>query len=567
MLTSLHVKNLALIDEAEIDFGEGLNILTGETGAGKSVLIGSINLALGEKADVSVIRDGAEYALIEMVFHIDDSLLSDAIREMELPTDEDGSLILQRKLMKNRSVCKVNGENVTLKQLRELSRLLITIHGQNDQLSLLSQNNQKQILDQFDEPHTSPLKKKISDCFSLYQEQKRQFEEADIDERTRLREMDLISYELNEIEEANLTAGEDEQLESDFKKLSNHQKIAEAVSAAKALLSSGETTIADLIGEAVRRISPVSSMDQNLNDIFLALQDLESLTHDTSREIDDYLSDINADEEKLDEIASRLNLVNRLKEKYGHGTDRLQAVLDYAENRRQELEKLKDLEEFRARAAANMEQTFAELCRYADELTDVRRAAGSGLSALLEQALKHLNFENVRFETEIDSDHAHINADGADEITFMISLNPGEKLRPLHKVSSGGELSRIMLAIKTVLSENKESMAMIFDEIDAGISGKTAWRVSQKLGKLAKDRQVICITHLPQIAAMADTHFEIYKESSSGRNITHIRKLTEEMSVQEIARLIGTDDADATSLQAAGKLRKEAAIYKNTEMS
>lgn len=562
MLTSLHVKNLALIDEAEIDFGKGLNILTGETGAGKSVLIGSINLALGEKADRSVIREGAEYALIEMIFQIEDKALRTAILDMELSVEQDGSLILQRKILGNRSSCKVNGENVTLKQLRDLSRLLITIHGQNDQLSLLSEHNQLQILDRFDHVHTAPLKKALSDAYATFLEHKKQLDDCKIDERTRLREMDLIAYELNEIDEAGLSIGEDEMLDSEFKRLSNSRKIAESVSVAENCLSVGDINISDLAGEAVKAIFAVSGLDEALKEVLSSLRDLEALSTDTARTLGDYLSNMDADEEKLSTLTSRLNLMNRLKEKYGHGTDNLEAVLKYAESRREELEKLQDLEAFRRNAEKKTELAYAKVCQIADELTACRKKAAEAFTPLLEQALKNLNFENVCFSVDISSDHARLNTDGADDITFMISLNPGEKKRPLHKISSGGELSRIMLAIKTLLSEKNESMAMIFDEIDSGISGKTAWRVSQKLGLLALGRQVICITHLAQIAAMADTHFEIFKDTSSGRSITHIRSLNEEAAVRELARLIGTDGVSETSLQAAGQMRAEAVKYK-----
>lgn len=563
MLTVLHVKNLALIDEVEIEFGPGLNILTGETGAGKSVLIGSINLALGDKADATVIRDGAEYALIEMIFQIDDPKLLAAIRERDLPVEEDGQLILQRKISPNRSSCKVCGETVTLKQLKELSHLLITIHGQNDQLSLLSERSQKQILDAFDEKHVLPLKKDLAEHYNVYLEQKRKLDSCEIDEQTRLREMDLISYELNEIDEADLTIGEDEQLESVFRKLSNCRKLADAAATVHQCLLEGESNITDLTGEAIKQMINVVGMDPTLNDVLSSLRDLESLVTDITRTMGDYLSELDIDENRLDEITARLNLVNRMKEKYAHGTDRLEDVLTYAKEKQLELDKLRDLEEYRKNAAESMQLSFSKVCELSDQLTKCRKKAGALLAPRLEEALRQLNFENVSFEVLLHTDHDKMTADGCDETAFLISLNPGENPRPLQKVSSGGELSRIMLALKTVLSEKNDSMAMIFDEIDAGISGKTAWRVSQKLGELSRNRQVICITHLAQIASMADTHFEIYKDSSSGRSITHIRSLSESESVKELARLLGTDGVSDTSLQAAQKMRTEADHYKS----
>lgn len=557
MLQSLHVKNLALIDEVEIEFTKGLNILTGETGAGKSLIIGSINMALGDKADASYIREGEDYALIEMIFKVEDPSVIKRVEEMELSLEGGSELILTRRIMKNRSSCKVCGESVTLKTLRELSHLLINIHGQNDQQTLLSKKFQREILDFYSKKSNS-FKKEVKELWNKYQEEKRLYEDSDIDNKTRLKEIDLINYEISEIEEAGLTVGEDENLEAKFKKLSNSKKISDSLTAAKDALISGDINASDLLGAAYKNLTYAQKLDESIGEYISSVKDAQVVIEDVSRGLEEYLFEIEDEDLELDAISDRLNLINRLKQKYASLNAGIDKILEYKDERRKNLEKLIDLEAFKEEKKAAMEKYRKRLIAEAKKLSDERIKVSKELSGELETALKELNFDSVKFNIEISTSEENLSSEGMDEIEFMISVNSGEKQKPLNKVASGGELSRIMLALKTVFSENNDSVAMIFDEIDSGISGKTAWRVSLKLGELAKQRQVICITHLAQIASMADTHFMIHKEAMSGRTVTNISRLNDNESINELARLLGTDGVSDTAISSAKNMRKEA---------
>ncbi|MBQ6733860.1 MAG: DNA repair protein RecN [Lachnospiraceae bacterium] len=558
MLQSLTIKNLALIDSLEMEFTDGLNILTGETGAGKSVLIGSVNLALGEKADSSVIRDGAKEALIEMVFHVEEEAVLQAIREMDLSVEEDGCLILQRRILPNRSVAKVSGESVTLKQLRQLASLLINIHGQNDQLSLLSASAQNALVDAVAGEDATREKAAVADAFRAMSDIRRELDSMRLDAREREREADLIRYEIAEIEEAALKEGEDEELEQAFRRGANALKITETLGRASSLLREDADGALAGLEQSIRLLSPLTQADARIGEFASGLTDAESILRDTVHEMEAYLEDSVFDEETLAQQEKRLNLINRLKEKYDSAHDGIAGILSYRDARETELSRLEDYEAYCEGRRKEMEAFHRKAQEAADRLSALRKKAAAQLSGRLKDALKDLNFAEAKVTIEVSSDPDALTAAGCDTVTFLISTNPGEPLRPLSKIVSGGELSRIMLGLKTVLSDENESMAMIFDEIDAGISGKTAWKVSSKLGELAANRQVICITHLPQIAAMADTHYLIYKDLSGERAVTRIRTLTETETTEEIARLISTDDISDTAKKSAGEMRAEA---------
>ena len=326
MLQSLHVKNLALIDEVEIEFTKGLNILTGETGAGKSLIIGSINMALGDKADASYIREGEDYALIEMIFKVEDPSVIKRVEEMELSLEGGSELILTRRIMKNRSSCKVCGESVTLKTLRELSHLLINIHGQNDQQTLLSKKFQREILDFYSKKSNS-FKKEVKELWNKYQEEKRLYEDSDIDNKTRLKEIDLINYEISEIEEAGLTVGEDENLEAKFKKLSNSKKISDSLTAAKDALISGDINASDLLGAAYKNLTYAQKLDESIGEYISSVKDAQVVIEDVSRGIEEYLFEIEDEDLELDAISDRLNLIKRLKQKYASLNARIEKIL------------------------------------------------------------------------------------------------------------------------------------------------------------------------------------------------------------------------------------------------
>ena len=557
MLYTLHVKNLALIKEQEIEFGKGLNILTGETGAGKSVVIGSVNLALGGKADGSLIRTGEEYALVELTFGIESDAQRKLLEEMDIPIEEDGSLTIQRKLMGGRSVSKVGGETVTARQLKEISNILINIHGQNDHQELLHKKKHMEILDDYCMDRLKDLFDELSAEYKKMKDISDKLSETEIDEASRIREQELLEFEVQEISDAAVVPKEDEKLENAYHKMVNSRKISEAAYGAAAMTGSGdsEESASDIIGRAVRELSSVASYDQELQGLLDQLSDVENLLSDFNRSLSGYIKDLEFDDEEFKVTEDRLNLINHLKDKYGGSLEAVQKALDEKQER---LDTLSDLDQYRSRLTKEYETSKKEVMELCGKISAIRKDGAKALSQKLKGALIDLNFLDVRFEIEVRSDEENASSRGYDDVEFMISTNPGEALRPLEKIASGGELSRIMLALKTVVADKDDISTLIFDEIDAGISGKTAWKVSRKLGELAKDHQIICITHLPQIAAMADTHFMIEKGLDEGRTVTGIFALDEEASTGELARLLGGEKLTEATLQNAREMRKEA---------
>ena len=555
MLYSLHVKNLALIKEQEIEFSKGLNILTGETGAGKSVIIGSVNLALGGKTDAGLIRTGEESALVELIFGELNDQQKKFIKDMDIELDEDGTVIIQRKIMPGRSVSKICGETVSARQLKDIASILINIHGQNDHQELLHKKKHMEILDDY---CMNELKTPLQELSLRYEEMRsleKELEDMSMDESSRLREQELLEFEVNEINDANVVLGEDEELESRYHKMVNSRKISEAAYAASAMTSGndGEDSASDLIGRAVRELSSVSGYDSNIEDLLSQLSDIENLLTDFNHSLSDYVSDLEFDDEDFRNTEDRLNTLNHLKDKYGGS---LEKVLEYLEEKSSRLEALSDLDAVRSKLTKSLNDKKKEVLLLCKKISDIRKKGAKSLQDKLTEALIDLNFLDVRFEIEIKSDEDKISSKGYDDAQFMISTNPGEAMRPLDQITSGGELSRIMLALKTVVADKDDISTLIFDEIDAGISGRTAWKVSQKLGELSKDHQIICITHLPQIAAMSDTHFMIEKGLDDGRTVTSISKLDADASTSELARLLGGEEITDAVIQNALEMRK-----------
>lgn len=556
MLYSLHVKDLALIKEQEIEFGEGLNVLTGETGAGKSVLIGSVNLALGSKADKDLIRTGADYALVELTFFVDNEITKAKIKEMDLPIEEDGTVILSRKIMDGRSICKVGGENVTVRQLRQLGELLINIHGQNDNQTLLQNRKHLEILDSFAGDKVLEHKKKLKEVWSLHENIKAKLEETDIDEATRKREQDLAMFELEEIQGADLKIGEDEELETRYRRMANSLKITEAAGEARQLLFGEEgESASDAISGALQRLIAVSAYDESVKEVTDQLGDIDNLMTDLGHSLSAYLSDLEFDDEEFKNTEDRLDLINHLKDKYGNSID---DILRYADEKQDQLDILSNLEEERDRLYKELEASLEEAKKICAKISDIRKKNAKELASQMKQALVDLNFLDVQFRIDVVPNEEHITSSGYDEAVFMISTNPGEQLRPLSEIASGGELSRIMLALKTVFADQDDIASLIFDEIDTGISGVTAWKVSEKLGKLAKSHQIICITHLPQIAAMYDRHFLIKKGLSDSRTITSIGRLSDDDSIDELGRMLGAGEVTDAVRQNAREMRNKA---------
>jgi len=559
MLQSLHVKNLALIEETEVEFGRGLNILTGETGAGKSLLIGSVNLALGGKFEKEMLRRGAESALVELVFVSQDERTVRKLKELDLEPEEDGTVIVSRRLQAGRSVSKINGETVTAKQIKELAEVLIDIHGQHEHQSLLHKKKHMEILDAYCGEEFVPAAEAAEKAFREFGRLRQTLEEETMDGESRAREQSLAEFELQEIEQARLVPGEDEELERRYRLMANSKKIMENLSESyQYTCNDGAVGAGSALSRALRALGGVTSYDSRLKELEGQLAEIDNLLADYNRDLSEYMGGCEFDEEEFAGVEERLNTLNRLKGKYGGS---IEAVMTYGEERRQLLDRLSDYDAYMEELKGKLEKAEKKLRAACEKLSAIRQKNAAALEGKLTEALVNLNFMTVKFEIAVRPGQ-NMTARGYDDVEFLISTNPGESPKPLSQVASGGELSRIMLAIKTVLAGRDDIDTLIFDEIDAGISGRTAWKVSEQLDTVAAEHQVICITHLPQIAAMADRHFVIEKSSTQDNTITDIRVLSQKEAVCELARLLGGDELSEAALSNAGEMRGQALDHK-----
>lgn len=562
MLSSLHVKNLALIDEIEVDFTRGLNILTGETGAGKSLLLGSVNLALGKKMSREMIREGASYGLVELIFQVDSQETLEQLRELEI-FPEEGQVVISRRFTEGRSSNRVNGETCTAARVKAAASLLLDIHGQHEHQSLLYPEKQMEILDEYGREKIREALFRVGEAYDNYQKKRRELSGCQLDEEQRLREIDFLSYELQEIRDAQLVQGEDEELEDRYRLLLNGQKIQESLQEAHQITGydSGDGA-GEQIGRALRELTRVAELDGRLSELSDMLADIDSLLNDFNRELSGCLSDFTFSEEEFYQTEKRLDLINRLKSKYGNSIGEIE---DYADRQQEKLERLQNLEERRRELELETEEAGSRLLEEAHKLRQLRISYGERLEQEIAASLLELNFLDVRFEIRIQP-LEHISRKGGEEVEFFISTNPGEPLRPLAKVASGGELSRIMLAIKALLADKDQIETLIFDEIDTGISGRTAQKVSEKLVQIGRSRQVLCITHLAQIAAMADTHFLIEKNVEDGETKTRIFPLDEQASAAELARILGGARITENTMESAREMKELARIHKNASV-
>ncbi len=554
MLLHLHVKNFALMDEVEVDFAEGLNILTGETGAGKSVLLGSVNLVLGAKADKDMIRSGCEYALVELVFGLDNEAQKNAVLSMDLPVEEGNQLILQRKIMPSRSICKVCGETVTVSQLKELAPILLDVYGQHDYQSLLQPKKHLAILDSFGDASFHALLSDYREKYCEYTAVISELNQPQMSESERERELSFARFEVDEIEEADLKEGEPEELEIRLKRLENHEKITSGLSTILYLLKDSDSSCQDALSRCVREIYAISNVDAKLDEFSTRLQQIDMDLTYLTREISDYIDGNEFDEQECRWVRERVDLYNHLMMKYGKSVKK---VLAYCEETKARIAYLENLSEEGEKLIARKSELEKELLAYSMHLTEMRKKEAAKISKEIMESLLALNFLQATFEvsfTELED----FGPNGKDAVTFMISTNAGEPVKNLSSVASGGELSRIMLAIKTISARRDEINTLIFDEIDSGISGKTAWKVSEMLGTLAKDRQIIAITHLPQIAAMADVHYNIVKMQEDSYTKTEIIKTDENGLLAELARMLGGDELSDAAMENAKELRNKA---------
>ena len=532
MLSTLQVKNLALIEEEEIEFSEGLNILTGETGAGKSIILGALGMALGNKVEKSMLRVGEKEAYVEALFCVDDPKLEQRLAELDVEVF-DGEIILSRRISATRSVAKINGEGVPAKKLKDVGTLLLDIYGQQEHVSLLKKNRHLALLDEYAGEKLAAIKTQLADAYRQYRKIEEEFAASASDESEREKELLFLRHESEEIENARISEGEDEEIEEEYRRLSNSQKIMDAVALAHQAVS-GEGA-SDAVGRAQREIASVAEYDEALQSIESTLADADALLSDASRELSGFMDSAEYDGQRFAEVEERLNTLNRLKDKFGPSLADVFEALAERQKRIKELEHydsyIEELKQRRLAATDKVEQLSGEI-------SDIRKNAATRLCEEVRAELADLNFLDVSFAMDFVRTDGYT-ANGFDDAEFVIALNPGAAPAPLREIASGGELSRIMLAIKTVLARGDAIDTLIFDEIDAGISGRTAQAVAEKLRKVARDHQVICITHLPQIAAQARRHFRIEKHLESDATISAIHPLDEEGSVEELARMLG----------------------------
>lgn len=557
MLFNLHVKNLAIIDEVEVDFSDGFNVLTGETGAGKSIIIGSINLALGGKAGKDIIRTGADSALVELSFTVDHPAQKEALEALGIPLEED-QILISRKLMPKRSICRINGETVGRDMLQRVADTLLDIHGQNEQQSLLHIAKHMEILDRYAQEAIGDRLERYAEVYAEYRRLQSELSEKEIPEEERLREISFLQYELEEIENAAIRDGEEEALEEEYQRLSHASLIAESLSRVYNLTSSGDMSASDQVGEGLQSLLKVADYDSRLQDFVEQLSELDSLLTDFNRDIAAFMDDFTQDPEALLETERRLDQIRSIKMKYGSTVEQ---VMEYAGKQRLKLEQYQEYEQYRADLEKQLQKREEELQALAAELTKIRQGSAEKLEKEITEALIDLNFLQVQFAIEVRPADAYT-ARGMDEIEFMISTNPGEPLRSIGSAASGGELSRIMLAVKAVLAEHDEISTLIFDEIDVGISGRTAQKVAEKMTFIGKNHQVICISHLAQIAAMADTHYLIEKKNAQDHTATEIFRLKEQDSVDELARILGGAKITDAIRKSAEEMKELAIVEK-----
>lgn len=549
MLQNLHVKNMALIDEVEIELQSGLNILTGETGAGKSIIIDSIGFALGEKADKNLVRNPDEASLVELTFVEENETILHALSEAQIEV-EDGVIILSRKISNGRTIAKINGESVPASKLKEIASLLIDIHGQHEHQSLLHASKHLNFLDEFAKNEIGTLKDELAKAYTSYRQIQKELEEGSLDQESRARELSLLEYELHEIESANLKTGEDEELETEYRKIGNSKKIIGALQEVSQLM--GERGAADAVARSVRELMSVSTLDEDMGSLCDQISDIEQLISDFGRDLSGYIDALEYDEERVSFVETRLDELNHLKAKYGTSID---AVIASMQERQQRIDKLLNYAEYEQNLKAEYEKARQDLEGLCQRLSDIRHAAGEQFKQQMVAALSDLNFLDVRFDLDFQR-LDHFTGDGFESMEFLISTNPGAPLRKLKDIASGGELSRIMLAFKSILASQDEIDTLIFDEIDTGISGRTAQMVSEKMNVIAKNHQVICITHLPQIAAMADAHFFIEKNVIDNSTVTDIHLLDQEESIAELGRMLGGVEVTETVLQSAREMKE-----------
>ena len=555
MLSLLHIENIALIQSADIRFEPGFNVLTGETGAGKSIVIDSIGAVLGERTSRELIRTGAKSALVTAVFTQVPNL--PWLEENGFPTGEE-ELLLQRELQGDgRNVCRIDGKLVTVAQLRELGRQLLNIHGQHDGQQLLDPASHLGYLDQFG--GCQPLLESYQEAYRKWHDIRREMDKLQMDEAERSRRVDTLNYQIQELERAQLKAGEDEELSARRTLLRSAGRLMEAVQSAEFALSGDEDRdgACSLIAQAEGEVQGVSSISPELSELSEKLTALRCAADDAADTLRDLSRSFDFSPGELDQVEERLDLLYRLRKKYG---PTVEDMLSYLDRCRKELDQIQYADDTLARLEKELKKAQKEAARRGEVLSQARREAAGALQARVQEELRQLDMPKVQFQTEFTpkGGEAGMDETGLDEVQFLMSANLGEALKPIQKVASGGELARIMLALKNVLAEGDQIGTLVFDEVDTGVSGRAAQKVAEKMAQVARGKQVLCVTHLPQIAAMADTHFSVQKGEREGRTYTRLERLDRSQRREELARLIGGASITPSLLESAEELLRQA---------
>ncbi len=542
MITNLHIKNIGIIDDLGIDLNKGMNVLTGETGAGKTLIIDSISIICGGRFSKEMIRKGENHSYVELCMYVPNDVNS-----------IDGNIIITREIYNNgRNMCKINGRLVTVAELKNFMSNYIEIHGQNDNQKLLDSRTHIKYLDNFSGEGIIQLKNEYKEKYQRYNEIRRELKNNYGDEKEKQRKLDLLRYQLNEIQEARLKEGEESELEERSKIIRNSEKIAKNLLEAE--MAVGENTI-DLIGNAIRALEKIENIDRKYEETTSSLKDIYYGIQEISSNLSGYLSDIEFDEQEREEVETRLDTIDNLKRKYGNN---IEEILKYADEIADEIKKIENVDEYNNKLKNEQKQLEKEMTEIAEEISKIRKENAEELNKRINKELVDLEMKNAKINVKVEYKLEQFFEDGKDQVGIYIKTNVGENESELTKIASGGEMSRIMLAIKKVLAEVDNMPVMIFDEIDTGISGKAAKSVANKMRSISKNHQVLCISHLAPIAAMADYNYFISKKVENDRTCTSIKLLNEQEVLCEIARISSGEINDVT-LQYANELRSKIA--------
>lgn len=562
MLERLVINNVALISKLDVELQSGLNVLTGETGAGKSIIIDSVNLVLGERASRELIATGQQKARVEAVFSIEGKQeIRDTLAEFGIDCYDDELFLMREITASGKSLCRINGEMVPLNVLHEVADSLVDIHGQHAHQSLLDPKNHMSMVDEFDSQEIPPLRDKVNGIAKEYRETEKRLNSGFVSASERERRIEILNFQINEIEKANLSEDEEKLISDEISLLSNAEKINDSLENAADLIG-GERSSLNGLRLAADFMSKISGLSPDYEDIYSRLENLYYELEDCSYVLRDLRADFEYSPERLNELEIRLDYINSLKRKYGGS---IKEILEFKENACKELDELVSSDEIRIKLSDKLNRLTEEYNKAANELTAHREKAASVLSERITNQLADLGMKQAVFAYSNNVSAGRVKNNGNDSIEFMFSANTGEPCKPLSKIASGGEMSRIMLAIKTVCADADRIPTLIFDEIDTGISGITSIKVGEKMAKIAKSHQVVCITHLPQIAAFGDAHFLVEKSTVDSETHTNLRMLSDSERRIELARIMGSTNPDDSAVKYADEMIKSAAAYKKRD--